>query len=472
MASSRDLDSPVKGPRTLPQMEMLSQDQHEDHILHRSLNFRPSQVEFAEGVNLHLSDGRVIIDACGGAAVATVGHGQMEVCDAIVAQSRKVSYVHTQAFTTSAAEDLADFILAQNPFGLEKAFFVSSGSEAVESAMKLARQYHFERHDSQRLHFVSRKQSYHGNTLGAMSVSYNLSRKIPYEGFSYAHVSHVEPPFAYRYKLEHETEEQFTRRLLQDLDTEFQTVGPDRIAAFIAEPVIGATAGCVTAPEGYFKGVRQLCDKYGILLILDEIMCGTGRTGTFFAFEQENVIPDIVTAAKGLGGGYAAIAGIYIHRKVVDALRQGSGAFAHGHTYQAHPLACAAALAVQKIIRRDSLVSQCMEKGRILERFLKAELSECKSVGDIRGRGLFWAVEFVTNRRTKQPLPVAVKFGYGVQQEAFKRGVAVYPGSGTIDGINGDHILLAPPFTISAEQLRLTCRVIKEAIEAQEQNEC
>ncbi|RJE20223.1 Aminotransferase [Aspergillus sclerotialis] len=438
-------------------------------LLHRSLVEKPAIVDSAEGVNLYLSDGRTILDACGGAAVALIGHGNQEVNQAIIDQIQKVSYVHTQSYTTQSAEDLANFLLQGRPHGLEKAFFVGSGSEAVESALKLARQYYFERGQPDRLHIVSRRQCYHGNTVATMSISGNLSRKVPFANFCYPNTSQVSPAYSYRYMLPGETQTQFTRRLLQELEDEFLRVGPANVLAFVAEPVAGAVAGCVIPPPGYLAGVRALCDKYDILLILDEIMCGVGRTGSFFAFEQEgDVVPDIMTVAKGLGGGYSPISGVFVHRKVVNVLKQGSKAFNHGHTYQAHPISCAAALAVQKIVRRDNLIPRCAEMGKRLENILRAELKDCWSVGDIRGRGLFWAVEFVKDRDTKETFCPSLHFGIRVQQAAFERGLAIYPGVGTVDGYRGDHILLAPPFTITEDQLRLACRVLRISIETQE----
>ncbi|KAA8650346.1 hypothetical protein EYZ11_000700 [Aspergillus tanneri] len=465
MSPSRTDDSAP----ALSNAESAMQIKQENHLLHRSLIEHPVMVERAEGVELHLENGKTIIDACAGAAVAAVGHGRQEVHQAIISQLEKVSYVHTQSYTTSAAEELANFILEGSPYGLEKAFFVGSGSEAVESALKLARQYFYEKGESQRIQFISRRQSYHGNTFAAMSISGNVARKVPYQDTLFQHVSNVSPAYAYRYKGTEESEEQFTTRLLQELEDEFLNVGPENVIAFIAETVVGATAGCVTAPEGYFAGVRRLCNKYGILLILDEIMCGVGRTGSFFAFEQEkDVVPDMVTVAKGLGGGYAAISGVFVHKKVIDALRQGTNAYNHGHTYQAHPISCAAALAVQKIIRKQGLVAQCAAMGQVLEHLLRSELQNCPSVGHIRGRGLFWAVEFVRDRKTKETFDASVKFGLRVQQAAFERGVAVYPGAGTVDGVRGDHVLLAPPFIITEDQLGIICRVLREAIESQE----
>ncbi|KAK1585666.1 aminotransferase class-III [Colletotrichum navitas] len=447
-----------------PPVSIKSQD-GEGRLMHRSLVQHPSMVESASGVYLYLASGQKIIDACGGAAVALLGHGNEEVIQAIADQARKVSYVHTQAYTTEPAEELANLLLDGRPHGLEKAFFVSSGSEAIESALKLARQYHYERGQPQRLHVVSRRQAYHGNTIAAMSVSTVAARKVPYQGFSYPHVSHVSPAYAYQYQRNDETEDEYTARLLSEVEAEFQSIGPGNVIAFVAETVVGATAGCVAPPTGYLAGVRRICDEHGALLVLDEIMCGTGRTGTFFAFEQEGVVPDIVTVAKGLGGGYSPMAGVLIHERVVAALRQGSNSFSHGHTYQAHPVACAAALAVQKILRRDHLVARCARLGKQLEAVLRNELMNCRSVGDIRGRGLFWGVEFVKDRETKETFDPKTRFGLRVQERAFEKGVALYPGAGTVDGSRGDHVLLAPPFIITDEQLREVCRVLREAVE-------
>lgn len=442
---------------------------HETHLMHRSMASEPHKVVSAKGHYLTLESGETILDACGGAAVACIGGGNQEVIDAMTCQAQQASYVHTQAYGTDSGEQLADSILEGSPHGLEKAFFVSGGSEAVEAALKLARQFHFERNDTQRIHFVSRQQSYHGSTMAAMSVSSNLPRKVPYEGFGHQQVSWVTPAYAYRYQLESETEEQFAARLVQELEDEFLRVGPDKVAAFIAETVVGATSGCVTPPKGYFRGVRKVCDKYGVLLILDEVMCGTGRTGTYFAFEQEeDVVPDILTLAKGLGGGYASIAGVVMHEKVVDVLRSGTSAFNHGHTYQAHPIACATALAVQRIIRRDGLVTRCAKMGKLLEAKLRSELSQCKSVGDIRGRGLFWGIEFVKDAKTKEAFDPRIGYGAKVQQAAFEKGVAIYPGAMTIDGRKGDNVLLAPPYTVTEEELSRICAVVREAITGME----
>jgi adenosylmethionine-8-amino-7-oxononanoate aminotransferase len=385
----------------------------------------------------------------------------------MVEQSRKVSYVHTLAYTTSSAEDLADLLLEGNPFGFSKAYFVGSGSEATDSAIKLARQYFFEKGQTQRTKFVSRQQAYHGNTVAAMSLSSNMARRIPYENaITLPGVSFVSAANAYRGQLDGETEDQYAARLVNELDQHFQSLGPETVAAFVAETVVGATAGCLTAPRGYFSGVRRVCDKYGILLILDEVMCGTGRTGTYFAFEQEgeDVVPDIVTIGKGLGGGYAPIAGIMIRRGIVDSLRRGSASFNHGHTYQAHPMSCAVALAVQKVIRDEDLVRNCAAKGRVLDSMLHEAFAHHEYVGEIRGRGLFWGIEFVADRATKKPFESSLDVGPKIQQKAFDLGLAVYPGRGTVDGWVGDHILLAPPLVIELDELISMVNILKEAV--------
>lgn len=442
---------------------------HNPALLHRSLAHQPDTVTHASGIHLTLSSGRTIIDACGGAAVSCIGQNNDEVFAAALQQMRRVSYVHTGAYTTSSAGDLASVILDVGaPYGLEKAFFVGSGSEAMDAAMKLARQFFYEGGRPERRHFVARRQSYHGATLGAMSLSSNLARKVPYEPLLLSNVSHVGPAYAYQYQRAEESEEQYVMRLAEELDGEFQRLGPETVIAFVAEPIVGATSGCVPAPSGYFRAVREVCDRYGVLLILDEVMCGMGRCGSYFAFEPEAVVPDIMTMGKGLGGGYAPIAGVLVGRKVVKGLRDGTGMFNHGHTYQAHPLSCASALAVQKIIKRDGLVERCRDRGLFLERELREALEGRKYVGDIRGRGLFWGIEFVQNKETKRSFEPKTEFGYRVQRKAFDLGVALYPGAATVDGVRGDHVLIAPPYTVTEAELKTIVRVVRAAYDTVE----
>lgn len=300
-----------------------------------------------------------------------------------------------------------------------------------------------------------------------MSVSSNLPRKVPYECFSLPNVSFVAPAYAYQYQRKGETEEEYVARLKEELEAEFVRLGPETVMAFVAETVVGATSGCTPAPKGYFTAVREVCDKYGVLLILDEVMCGMGRTGSLFAFEQEGkfVRPDIMTIGKGLGGGYAPIAGMLVSEKIVDGLAKGSALLNHGQTYQAHPLSCAIALAVQRVVKRDALMEHCRAMGKVLERLLRQALGGCKYVGDIRGRGLFWGIEFVKDKASKECFDPSLEFGYQVQKGAFEKHVAVYPGAATLDGTKGDHVLVAPPYNVTEEQLKTIVDGLKEAYE-------
>ena len=437
----------------------------EPSLLHRSLKVPPHEVVSASGPYLKLASGRQVLDGCAGAAVSVIGHRSKEVEAAVMDQMAKVSYVSTMNYTASSAERLANLLVGHKPFGLSKAFLVSSGSEAMDAAMKLARQYYVEKGEPQRKRFVARKQAYHGNTIGAMSVGSYIARKAPYDGAVLANnVTWVSPAYAYRGMRPGETEEDYAARLVLELDDEFQSLGPDTVIAFIAETVSGATAGCITAPRGYFEGVRRVCDSHGILLILDEVMCGSGRTGTYFAFEQDgDVRPDLVTVGKGVGGGFMPIAGILIQERVVEVLRKGTASFNHGHTYQAHPVSCAAAVAVQEVIREQDLVAKCAAKGRRLEALLKETFAGSEHVGDIRGRGLFWGVEFVKDRATKQPFSPEVDFGPRMVRMAFEFDLAVYPGKGTADGVEGDHILIAPPLTVTEEEVNTIVERLKKA---------
>ncbi len=435
-------------------------------ILHRSQFATPPIAVSGKGMYLVGADGRQIIDGSGGAAVACLGHGDARVNEAIKAQLDQVAYVHTALFTNQAAEDLADMILDGSPGGLTHAYICSSGSEGAEAAIKMARQYFLEIGQPQRTHYIARRGSYHGNTLGALSAGGNMMRRAPYAPLLSQNFHHVSPAFAYRFQAETETESQYVQRLADELEAEFQRLGPQNVIAFMAEPVVGATTGCVAAPPGYFKKVREICDRHGALLILDEVMCGMGRTGTMHAWEQEGITPDIQIIAKGLGGGYQPIGGILIGGRVVDALRAGSGAFMHGHTYQAHPVACAAALAVQKVIRDDNLIENVRTQGERLSMLLTERLGNHRHVGDIRGRGLFWAIELVQDRASKQVFDPALKINERIKQQAFDRGLAIYPMSGTIDGKNGDHVIVAPPYIAQATDIDAIVARLGDAVDA------
>ncbi len=434
-------------------------------VLHRSGAIPPIAVS-GEGIYLHTADGGKIIDGSGGAAVACLGHGNKRVAEAIGRQAATMAYAHTGTFSNQPAEDLADILLSGEPGGLTRAWFCSSGSEGNEAAIKLARQYFLEIGQPQRVRTIARRQSYHGTTLGALAAGGNMMRREYYEPIlSQAH-SLVSPCFAYRFQNDGETDAQYVDRLAAELEAEFQRLGPDTVIGFLAEPVVGATTGCVTALPGYFKRMREVCDRHGALLILDEVMCGMGRTGTMHAWEQEGVTPDIQVIAKGLGGGYQPIGGILIADRVVQALHNGTGGFLHGQTYQAHPVACAAALEVQRIIREEHLVDNVAAMGKRLETALIERFGNHRHVGDIRGRGLFWALEFVTDRAGKQVFDPVLKLNERVKREAFNRGLATYPMGGTIDGKRGDHIIVAPPYIVTPADIDTIVDRLGDAVDA------
>ena len=435
-------------------------------VLHRSLRETPPKAVEGAGIWLTAEDGRRILDASGGAAVSCLGHQHPRVLDAIARQAAKLAYAHTAFFSSEPAEALADHLVGHEPGGLAYVYFVSGGSEAIEASIKLARQYFVERGEPQRGNFIARRQSYHGNTLGALAAGGNAWRRAPYAPLLSPAFSHVTPAFAYHERREDEQDADFVTRLAAELEAEFQRLGPDTVAAFIAEPVVGATAGCVPAPENYFRRVREICDRHGALLILDEVMCGMGRTGTTHAWEQEGVAPDIQAIAKGLGGGYQPIGAMLARAAIVDTIREGSGAFQHGHTYLGHPLACAAALEVQRIIGDENLLDHVKQRGRQLEQRLIERFGNHRHVGDVRGRGLFQAIELVEDRATRTPFDPAFKLHQKIKAAAFDNGLACYPAGGTVDGRRGDHVLLAPPYIATSDDIDLIVEKLGTAVDS------
>jgi adenosylmethionine-8-amino-7-oxononanoate aminotransferase len=433
-------------------------------ILHRQARGTYPRVVAGDGPYLIDEHGKRYLDASGGAAVSCLGHSHRAVIEAIKAQAERICYAHTSFFTTDVAEELAATLIASAPAGISHAYFVSGGSEAIEAAMKMARQYFVEIGQPQRSLFIARRQSYHGNTLGALAVGGNAWRRQPFAPLLVDAV-HVSPCYEYRDRLPGETPEQYGERLAAELDAAIVQAGPGRVIAFIAETVGGATAGVVPPVPGYFRRVRDVCDRHGVLLILDEVMCGMGRTGTLYACEQEGVAPDIVTIAKGLGAGYQAIGAALLSQRIFEAFAGGSGFFQHGHTYLGHALACAAGLAVQRAIVSEGLLERVNTTGPALGRALRQAFADHPHVGDIRGRGLFWGVEFVADRASREPFDPAARVHARLKQAAFEAGMLCYPMGGTIDGRRGDHVLLAPPFTIDGGHVEEIVGTLSRALE-------
>ncbi|KAL4869401.1 hypothetical protein BDV12DRAFT_208638 [Aspergillus spectabilis] len=438
------------------------------HILHRSFSEQPAKVIGGDGISLILETGKSVIDASCGPSVSCLGHSQPEITNAITNHLKNdIAYVYSGSpYTSGAAEELADILLSDKPGGLSKAIFVNSGSEATDAALKLAVQYWHERGQPQRTHFISRKQSYHGNTIGALCVSGHESRRDFYQPFMSSNVSFLDPCYAYRMRdNELESEEEFGQRLARQFEDRILQVGPDRVAGFVAETVSGTTLGCLPAVPGYFKAIRDICDKYEILLILDEIICGMGKTGTMHAWEQEGIRgPDIQTIGKALGAGFVPLSGVLLHQKIFDALSAGSGKLAHGHTFQAHPLACAAAIAAQKIIQRDALIDRCAKMGEKLETLLRKEIGPLPLVGDIRGRGLFWAVEFVQDTQLKTPFAAKVDFCGQVVRHSLDMGLNILGNLGHTGEYQVDHVLVCPPYIVTDDELEQIVGLLKAAI--------
>ncbi|MEM9247545.1 MAG: aspartate aminotransferase family protein [Pseudomonadota bacterium] len=435
------------------------------HVFGRSPRTTPPVAVSGDGCYLMDRSGKRYLDASGGAAVSCLGHSDATVVDAIKAQLDTLAFAHTGFFTSEPAEALADLLIDHAPGALDRVYLVSGGSEATEAAIKLARQYWVEKGEPQRGKLIARKQSYHGNTIGALSAGGNAWRRAQF-GPLLLDVSHIDPCYAYRLKRDDESLEAYGQRAAQALEDEILRLGPENVMAFMAEPVVGATAGALAPAPGYFKRVREICDTYGVLLILDEVMCGMGRTGALFACEADGIAPDIVCIAKGLGAGYQPIGAMLCTAEIYDTIAQGSGFFQHGHTYVGHPTAAAAGLAVVGAILERGLVPRVAQMGEVLDTRLRERFGQHPHVGDIRGRGLFRGIELVADRETKAPFDPARGVAGKIKKAAFEAGLICYPMSGTIDGRQGDHILLAPPFIIEDAQLNELTDKLETAIAA------
>ena len=434
------------------------------NIFPRHTNYDLPNAIRGEGCYIIDENDKWYLDASGGAAVSCLGHSDKTVQKAIIEQTKKLSFAHTSFFTSEPAELLANLLAKHSPEGLDKVYFVSSGSEAVESSLKLARQYFVEIGNPEKHKIISRRQSYHGNTLGALAAGGNVSRRTFFEKLLFE-TSLISPCYPYRHQTQDETESEYGLRVANELEEEIINLGPENVMAFVAETVGGATAGALTPVIGYFKRIREICNKYNILLILDEVMCGMGRTGSLFACEDEEIIPDILTVAKGLGAGYQPIGAMICQNFIYDAIANGSGFFQHGHTYLGHPVACAASFSVLSKLVNENFPSQVREKGQYLQKNLELHLGQNQFVGDIRGRGLFRGIELVKNRSTKEPFPKNLNIAGKIKKQALDIGLICYPMQGTVDGSKGDHILIAPPFIINENQINEISTKLKSTID-------
>ena len=432
-----------------------------ERVFHRTNKTEWPQITHGEGVYLVDSEGRRYLDACAGVHVVSIGHGVEEIADAMSAQARKLSFTYSR-FLTQPQIDLAEKITASTPEGLARVFFVSGGSEATESAMKMARKYHIETGNPQKHRVITRWQSWHGNTVGALSMSGRSPWRQDYEPYL-LNFPHISPPYNYRCAY---CQDQPTCQLdcAAELERVIKQEGSDSISAFIAEPVLGTSCAGLAPPPGYFPMIREICDRHNILLIIDEVVTGFGRTGRNFGIDHWDVVPDIIATGKGLSSGYTPIAATIAHEKVYDAIYQKSPAFVHGHTYGGNPLSCATALAVQNYIEDHNLVQRCARMGELMLEKLKP-LEDVPIVGEVRGKGLLIGIEFVADKATRAPFDVSRGVTAMMVDAIFDRGVLVMPGApGLIDGVEGDHIAISPPFTIAEEQVQQVVDVVGESI--------
>ncbi|MCJ9430609.1 aspartate aminotransferase family protein [Kordiimonas marina] len=406
----------------------------------------------ASGMHIYDADGKAYLDMCGGAAVSCLGHQHPDVIRAVKAQLDQMAFAHTAFFSSRPQEQLAERLVARFGDPGARAYFTAGGSEANETALKLAWQYWKALGRPEKAKIISRDHSYHGNTFGTLSVSGNPARRRPMDGLL-IEWPRIVPCYAYRHQEAGEGPEAYGLRAAGDLEDAIKAAGAETVAAFIVEPVVGASLGAVSASPGYFKKIREICDRYDILLIADEVMCGSGRTGSFFAFEQEGFRPDIVTLAKGIGGGYQPLAATIASSRIVEALQESPAGFSHGHTYIGHACACAAGLAVQEAFETYQLLEAVRTKGAQLQDALTERFSDHPNVGDIRGRGLFRAIEFVADKETKAPIENSAAVAGRIKATAMTHGLMVYPGGNNEEGGSSCHILLAPPYILEDEHI-------------------
>ncbi len=436
-----------------------------DYVFYRNFKQHHPIVERGEGIYIYDKEGKRYIDACSGALVSNIGHGVEEIVEAMYAQAKKIAFAHLSMLVSEPAIELAHMIKELAPGDLNYTWFVSGGSEAVESAVKLARQYFIERdgENSSKYVIIGRWNSFHGNTLGALAIGGHISRRKPYVPML-KEFPHISTHYCYRcyFKLEYPN---CGLRCAYELEDVIKREGSKYIAAFIAEPVVGATVGALVPPPEYWPIVREICDKYDILLIADEVMCGFGRTGKNFAVDHWGVVPDMIVLGKGMAAGYSPLAGVIASERIVDVLKKGSGQFIHGHTYGGNPLSCAIGVAVIKYMLKHNLIQNAHEVGEYLGRAMRVELEDIPIVGEIRGIGMMWGIEIVKDRRTREPFLRKQNVASKVAKVLMERGVLVYPGSGAADGVNGDHFMVAPPLTLKKEEADEIVSLLKKGLE-------
>ena len=417
-----------------------------------------------EGIYVIDETGRRFLDGSSGPALFALGHGHREVIEAIKAQYDKLAFGYSSNFTSDPIDQLSETILDQAGGGFSRVSFISGGSEATETAMKIALQYHVARGHSGRTHFFSRRQSWHGYTFGALSLSGHPARRKPYAG-ALMDVTHLSPANDYR-PAGGVPKDKLADHLAAEFEREIHRVGAERIAAFFFEPVVGAAGGAVPAPQGYAQKMREICTRYGILMVADEVMCGVGRCGTWRTLAHDGVEADIMYTAKGLAGGYAPLGAVLMQEDIYRTIADTFGTVASVHTYSGHTAACAAGLAVQKVIIRDNLVEKCRTDGDYLMGALHEAFGQNPHVGDIRGRGFFVALEFVRDRDTKAPFDASLGLQAKVKKQSFDRGLLCYPSPGTVDGYSGDHVILAPPYITTRSEIDAMVALLKDAVDA------
>lgn len=450
----------------------MSRPSMQDHVFYKHF-FKPYPVvSHGQGVYLYDREGKRYLDASGGPVVVNIGHGVPEVAEAIAEQARRVGYVSSYQFTSEAQIELAELVIGLAPPGMDKAYFVSGGSEAVEVAIKMVRHYHLARGQPERTKMIGRWQSYHGASFGALSVSGHVSRREDYLPYL-LNFPHIHAPFCSRCPLGL-SYPQCRQQCAEDLERTIRQEGAHSIAAFFAEPFLGNSAGAVVPPPEYYPRIREICDAYGILLVIDEVMTGFGRTGRNFGIDHWAVVPDIITTGKGISSGYAPLGAVLLHEKVMRGLMAGdpprgftrAGSLL-GYTYSGHPVSCAAGVAVQRYLQRHQLIERSAKLGEYLFERMGAALRDAPMVGDVRGKGLFMGIELVEDRQARRPFPRSLDAAGTVAAALFERGIIVMAGHGGIDGVLGDHFVISPPFVITESEIDWLAREVRACLDEQ-----